>query len=58
MLQDRGRKLCSRWKGPLEELHPEKINIKGSVVGKNLGEARINRFLIERCILFCNEQKI
>uniref|UniRef100_A0A8R1TXB0 Fanconi-associated nuclease n=1 Tax=Onchocerca volvulus TaxID=6282 RepID=A0A8R1TXB0_ONCVO len=47
-LQDRGRKLCSRWKGPLEELHPEKINIKGSVVGKNLGEARINRFLIER----------
>uniref|UniRef100_A0A183HAT5 Fanconi-associated nuclease n=1 Tax=Onchocerca flexuosa TaxID=387005 RepID=A0A183HAT5_9BILA len=47
-LQDRGRKLCSGWKGPLEEVHPEKINIKGSVVGKNLGEARINRFLVER----------
>ncbi|KAM3716606.1 Fanconi-associated nuclease [Dirofilaria immitis] len=47
-LQDRGRKLCSEWKGPLEEVYPEKINIKGCVVGKNLGEARINRFLINK----------
>lgn len=47
-LQDRGRKLCSGWKGPLEEEDLERINIKGSVVGKNLGESRINRFLINK----------
>lgn len=48
MLQDRGRKLCDRWKGPMEEVDPERIHIKGYVVGKNLGEARTNRFLIKR----------
>ncbi|EJD75146.1 coiled-coil domain-containing protein MTMR15 [Loa loa] len=52
-LQDRGRKLCSGWKGPLEEMDPEKISIKGSVLGKNLGEARINRFLIEKNGISC-----
>lgn len=52
ILQDRGRKLCSGWRGPLEMVDPDRINIKGSVVGKNLAEARINRFLIERYFLF------
>ncbi|CAG9534456.1 unnamed protein product [Cercopithifilaria johnstoni] len=47
-LQDRGRKLCVGWTGPLKEVDLERIDIKGTVVGKNLGEARINRFLIER----------
>ncbi|KAL3986138.1 VRR-NUC domain family protein [Acanthocheilonema viteae] len=47
-LQDRGRKLCLGWKGPLKEMDLERIKIKGFTVGKNLGEARINRFLIER----------
>ncbi|VDK68327.1 unnamed protein product [Litomosoides sigmodontis] len=52
-LQDRGRKLCLRWRGPLEEGNPERINIEGTVVGKNLGETRINRFLIDRNGVCC-----
>lgn len=46
LLQDRGLKLDQAWKGPLDTGDPERVDIKGSTLGKALGDSRANRFVI------------
>uniref|UniRef100_A0A0M3IT90 Fanconi-associated nuclease n=1 Tax=Ascaris lumbricoides TaxID=6252 RepID=A0A0M3IT90_ASCLU len=48
LLQDRGEKISGSWKGPMNVPDPERIDISGSVLGKNLGDSRTNRFIIRR----------
>uniref|UniRef100_A0A915C9F9 Fanconi-associated nuclease n=2 Tax=Parascaris univalens TaxID=6257 RepID=A0A915C9F9_PARUN len=48
LLQDRGEKINDTWKGPMNVPDPERIDISGSVLGKNLGDSRTNRFIIRR----------
>ncbi|KHN72538.1 Fanconi-associated nuclease 1 -like protein [Toxocara canis] len=48
LLQDRGEKIDGTWKGPLNVPDADCIRITGSVLGKNLGDSRTNRFMIRR----------
>ncbi|VDK56106.1 unnamed protein product [Anisakis simplex] len=46
LLQDRGEKIDANWKGPLNVPDPERVDISGSTLSKNLGDSRSNRFII------------
>lgn len=54
ILKDRGEKISGTWKGPMNVPDPERIDISGSVLGKNLGDSRTNRFIIRRYIFHHN----